>query len=232
MVTIQIRQLDIPPGQRLRLHDISWQEFEAILEELGEHRSARLAYIEGTLEIAMPLPEHEVDKELIGDMVKIWLEELEIDCECFGSTTFKQQQKKGGVEPDQCFYIKNHQAMRGKRRVDLTVDPPPDLAIEIDVTSKTQLSAYAALQVPELWRYENNHLQINIWQGGKYVESQNSLIFPGWAIADLIAEFVGQSVILGRSPALRAFRQRVRQENIIDTPRSKDAGFLRTNFGG
>ncbi|WP_199245306.1 Uma2 family endonuclease [[Phormidium] sp. ETS-05] len=214
MVTLQLRQLDIPPGQRLRLHDISWSEFEAILAELGEHRAARIAYIQGTLEIRMPLPEQEINKELIGDMVKILLEEMAIDCECFGSTTFKGEAKKGGVEPDQCFYIQNHQVMRGKRRVDLTLDPPPDLAIEIDVTSKTQLDAYEALQVPELWRYENDRLQINVLQGGKYVESQSSPTFPGLPVVDLITEFIGISAKIGRSPTLRSFRQRVRQEFI------------------
>jgi Uma2 family endonuclease len=211
MVTLQLRQLDIPPGQRLLLHDISWSEFEAILAELGEHRAARLAYSQGTLEIRMPLPEHEVDKELIGDMVKILLEELEIDCECFGSTTFKRESKKSGVEPDQCFYIQNHQVMRGKRRVDLSIDPPPDLAIEIDVTSKTQLAAYEALQVPELWRYENNRLQINVLLDGQYVESQSSPNFPGLPIIELITEFVAQSVTMGRSPTLRLFRDRIKQ---------------------
>lgn len=101
--------------------------------------------------------------------------------------------------------------MRGKRRVDLTVDPPPDLAIEIDVTSKTQLEAYEILQVPELWRYENNKLQINILQESKYVGSQSSPTFPGLPIIELITEFVAQSVTLGRSPTLRAFRDRIRQ---------------------
>ncbi|MEG4804489.1 Uma2 family endonuclease [Microcoleus sp. ARI1-B5] len=211
MVTLQLRQLDIPLGQRLLLHDVSWPEFEAILSELGEHRAARLAYNQGSLEIRMPLPEHEVNKELIGDMVKILLEELEIDCECFGSTTFKRETKKSGVEPDQCFYIQNHQVMRGKRRVDLTADPPPDLAIEIDVTSKTQLDAYEALQVPELWRYENNQLRINVLEDGKYVNCLSSRIFPGLPIVELIAEFVSQSVTLGRSPTLRGFRDRIRR---------------------
>ena len=211
MVTLQLRQIDVPPGQRVLLHDVSWQEFENILQELGEHRASRLAYIQGTLEIGMPLPEHEVDKELIGDMVKILLEELGMDCECFGSTTFKRETKKSGVEPDQCFYIQNHEVMRGKRRVNLDTDPPPDLAIEIDVTSKTQLEAYEALQVPELWRYENNVLKINLLQGGKYIQSQTSPIFPGLPIMELFAEFVALSTTLGRSPTLRTFRQRIRQ---------------------
>ncbi|MFB2837935.1 Uma2 family endonuclease [Floridanema evergladense] len=211
MVTLQLKQLDIPPGQRLLLHNITWSEFEAILIELGEDRAARLAYSQGTLEIQMPSPEHEVDKELIGDMVKLILEELQMDCECFGSTTFKRETKKAGVEPDQCFYIQNHQLMRGKRRVDLSVDPPPDLAIEIDVTSKTQLEAYETLQVPELWRYENNQLQINVLQSGKYMISPISPTFPSLPIIELITEFVNLSITQGRSPALRELRSRIQQ---------------------
>ena len=147
-VTLQLRQLSVPPGQRLLIQNLEWAEFESILEELGEHRSSRIAYSHGTLEIRMPTPEHEVDKELLGDLVKILLDELEIDCECFGSTTFKGEKMNSGIEPDQCFYIQNHARMRGKRRVDLSLDPPPDLAIEVDVTSKTQLEAYTALGVP------------------------------------------------------------------------------------
>ena len=211
LVTLQLRQISVPPGHRVLFHDVSWQEFEAILAELGEARATRIAYSQGTLEIRMPLPEHEVNKEIIGDMVKILMEELEIDRQCFGSTTFKRKDMAQGIEPDQCFYIQNHQVMRGKRRLDLTVDPPPDLAIEIDVTSKTQLEAYEILQVPERWRYETNQLQINLLQEGKYVASPSSPIFSGLPIIELISEFVVQSLTLGRSPTLREFRHRVRQ---------------------
>ncbi|MGI0485003.1 Uma2 family endonuclease [Pantanalinema rosaneae CENA516] len=211
MVTLQLRQLRVPPGHRLILEEVNWQEFEAILAELGDHRATRIAYSQGMLELRMPLPEHEVDKEIIGDMVKILLEELERDCECFGSTTFKRQDMASGIEPDQCFYIQNHLAMRGKRRLDLSLDPPPDLAIEVDVTSKTQIEAYEALQVPELWRYAEHRFQIYLLHDGKYVESFTSPIFPDVPVVELISEFVAQSSIEGRSPTLRTFRQRVRQ---------------------
>ena len=212
MVTLQLRQLDIPPGHRVLFHDVSWQEFEAILEELGEHRAARLAYSKGTLEIRMPLPKHEKAKVMIGDMVKILLEELEIDCETFGSSTFKRQEMLQGVEPDDCFYIQNHAVMIGKERIDLTVDPPPDLAIEVDVTSKTQLSAYEALGVPELWRYENGKLQINLLRDGKYVNSEVSPNFPKLPVVETISQLVEQSKTIGRSPALKAFRNWVREQ--------------------
>lgn len=212
MVTLQLRQLDVPPGHRVLFHDINWQEFEAILEELGDRRAARIAYTKGTLEITMSLPEHEVGKEIIGNMVKILLEELEIDRECFGSTTFKREDIVFGIEPDQCFYIQNHGVMIGKKRIDLTIDPPPDLAIEVDVTSKTQLSAYEALGVPELWRYDNGKLQINLLRDGKYGESKISPTFPDLPIIEAISQFVEQSGTIGTSPALRAFRKWVTEQ--------------------
>ena len=212
MVTLQLRQLDVPPGHRVLFRDVSWQEFESILVELGEHRAARLAYSKGTLEIRMPLPEHEVDKEIIGDMVKILLEGLQIDCDCFGSTTFKRQDMAQGVEPDQSFYIQNYSRMIGRRRIDLTVDPPPDLAIEVDVTSKTQLDAYEALGVPELWRYQEGRLQISVLRDGKYV-SERSSTFPDLPIVEVFSQFIQQSLTEGRSSALRAFRRWVRSAN-------------------
>lgn len=211
MVTLQLRQLDVPPGHRVLFHDVSWSEFELILDELGQHRAARLAYSNGTLEIRMPLPEHEVDKELIGDMVKILLEELEIDCECFGSTTFKREDMAQGIEPDQSFYIQNYARMIGKRRVDLTVDPPPDLAIEVDVTSKTQLDAYKALGVRELWRFEAGQLRISVLQDRQYVGSETSPTFLEMPIVEVFSQFVQQSLVEGRSTTLKAFRRWARE---------------------
>jgi len=212
MVTLQLRQLGVPPGHRVLFHDVNWQEFEAILEELGEKRSSRLGYFNGTLEIRVPLPEHEVNKETIGDIVKILLEELEIDRECFGSTTFQREDMLAGIEPDNCFYIQNYAQMIGKTRVNLTVDPPPDLAIEIDVTSKTQVSAYQALGVPEIWRYENGKLQIYLLESGKYVESLNSPIFPNFPIIEEISRFLEISQTIGTSRMLREFRKWVREQ--------------------
>ncbi len=210
MVTLQLRQLTVPPGQRLLIHDLDWSEFEAILDELGENRASRIAYSDGILEIRMPSPKHEREKSIIGDVVKILLEELEIDCECFGSTTFKRQAMKYGIEPDECFYIQNHQTMIGKDRLDLSMDPPPDLAIEVDITSKTQIDAYIRLGVPELWVYEDAELKIYILEAKQYQTSTTSPTFPQLPILAWIAEVLEQSRATGRSPALRAFRQKIR----------------------
>lgn len=210
MVTLQLRQLTVRPGQRLLIHDLDWSEFEAILDELGEKRASRIAYSDGFLEIRMPLPKHERQKSILGDIVKILLDELEIDCECFGSTTFKRQDMNYGIEPDECFYLQNHQAVIGKDRLDLSIDPPPDLAIEVDVTSKTQIDAYIRLGVPELWVYEDTELRIYILQSGQYQSSMTSPTFPNLPILIWVAEVLEQSRAIGRSPALRAFRQKIR----------------------
>lgn len=211
MVTLQLRQLVVQPGQRIQLQDVNWAEFEAILAELGDRRSNRIAYFQDILEIYMPLPEHEVDSELIGDLVKIILEELDINNECFGSTTFKRKNMKAGVEPDQSFYIENYALMIGKRRIDLTIDPPPDLAIEIDVTSITSVEAYQALGVPELWRFEEGQLSISQLQNGVYQDSPTSAHFPQFDLAQLVEQMITQAQIEGRSRTLKAFRQRVRE---------------------
>lgn len=208
MVTLQLRQLDVPPGQRLLIHDLGWADFEAVLTELGEKRASRIAYSHGVLEIRMPLLKHERAKSIIGDIVKILLDELEIDCECLGSTTFKRQVMHG-IEPDGCFYIQNHQAVIGKDRLDLSIDRPPDLAIEVDVTSKTQMDAYVSLGVPELWVYDNGELLIYTLQAGQYQTVTTSPTFPDLPILTLVPEVLSQSLALGRSPALRGFRQKI-----------------------
>lgn len=186
--------------------------FETILSELGENRASRLSYSNGTLEILAPLLEHEVSKVLIGDLVKILLEELDREFWPLGSTTFKNEKIARGVEPDACFYIQNEAAVRGKNRIDLATDPPPDLAIEIDLTSGTQLNNYEALGVLELWRYNGRKLEISVLQDGKYLKGDRSLQFPSFPIAHLIPQYIEQSKTAGRNVAMKAFRALVRSQ--------------------
>ena len=204
---LSVKRIDVPPGQHVLLRDVTWQEFETILDELGEHRATRIAYDRGVLEIMAPLPEHEDNKEIISDLVKALLEELDIEFRSLGSTTFKKQSMAQGIEPDQCFYIKNESKIRGKKRLDLTQDPPPDLALEIDITSRTHASIYEALKVPELWRFDKEKLQINLLQGGSYVESQQSLNFPNLPLIEIIPQYLEQSRTAGRNATLKAFRR-------------------------
>lgn len=212
MVTLQLRQLLVEPGQRLQLQDVSWPEFEAILAELGDSRASRIAYSDGHLEIRMPSPKHEKAKVLLGDMVKILLDELELDGECFGSSTFKRQTMGKGIEPDDCFYITHAAEMIGKNEVNLEQDPPPDLAIEVDITSKTSLASYQALGVAELWQFEQEQLAIKVLGPEGYVSVSESLYFPGIAVIDGVMDCLEQSQQMGRQQALRAFRRWVQEQ--------------------
>lgn len=212
MVQLQLQQIRVPPGQRVQLENISWTDFEAILAELGEHRGTRIAYSEGILEIMAPLPEHETRKVFIGDFVKILLDETGVEWISLGSTTFKQQLMAVGIEPDDCFYIQNCARMVGRDRLELAIDPPPDLAIEIDLTSRTQISAYAALKVPEVWCYDSGKLKISVLQNGNYVDTKVSPTFPNFPLFEVIPQFIkrGQAEVM--SSVRRAFQQWVREQ--------------------
>jgi Uma2 family endonuclease len=207
---LELQQIVVNPGQQMLLKDISWQQFEKILAELGENRAARISYSDGWLEIIVPLPEHEKDKECIGDLVKILLDELQINFETLGSTTFKNDTMKQAVEPDNCFYIQNYATVIGKSRIDLTVDPPPDLAIEIDITSRTHFNNYQLLGVPELWRYTPKGLEIYLLQQGEYVKVDFSLNFPTLPIQKLINTYVNKAITVGRSQAMKEFKAWIR----------------------
>ncbi len=204
---LEVKKIVVPPGQTIVLRDINWSDFEAILEDLEERRSSRIAYDCGTLSIMTPLPEHEVNKVLIGDLLKVLLEELDIDFWSLGSTTFKNKIMKQGIEPDDCFYIKNEALIRGKDRLDLTVDPPPDLAIEVEVTSRSHPSIYAKLGVPELWRFEKGKLKIDILQDGVYVNSDVSSIFLGIPLITIIPEYLAKAKENGRNKTMKEFRK-------------------------
>ncbi len=209
---LEIKRIIVPPGQTVMLDGVSWQEFEAILEDLGESRNSRIAYDRGKLEITTPLPEHEVNKVYISNFVEILLEELDIEFCPLGSTTFKNKLMLKGIEPDSCFYIQNEAVVRGKNRLDLTVDPPPDLALEIDITNRTHLEIYQSLGVPELWRYERGKLQILLLVDGKYIESEFSANFPNFSLLEVIPQYLTQCRTEGRNKGIKAFRSWVRQQ--------------------
>jgi Uma2 family endonuclease len=195
-----VSRMQLAPGSAVTIPDVSWQEFESILEELGQKRTTRIAYSQGTLEIMAPLAEHEIPKDLISDIVKILLKAKDIRYQPFGSTIFKRQ-GVAGVEPDACFYIQNYQQMIGHRRLQAD-DPPPDLAIETDVTSKTTLDAYEAIGVPELWVYDSGNLSIYLLRNGKYIKSNTSPNFEHIAITQIIPTAVERSWQVGSFQAL------------------------------
>lgn len=208
-VTIPIRAIELTPGSMISIHNLSWQDFEQLLAELGEQRNTRIAYSRGTLEIMSPLALHERPHRIIGDIVKAILDAQERDWEDFGSTTLKQPEI-AGVEPDTCLYIQNASCVRGCTDMDLAVYPPPDLAIESDVTSKTTLDAYESLRVPEVWIYRNRQLKIYILQNGDYAESSVSHIFPNLPISEMIPQLVQKAIDEGTSRMLRELKIQLR----------------------
>lgn len=204
-----VSMMRLAPGSVVTIEDVSWEEFESILQELGEKRSLRVAYSNSTLEIMVPLPEHEKPKDLISDIVKILLKKTGKRYEPFGSTTFKRE-NSAGVEPDACFYIENYQRMIGKRRLEPD-DPPPDLAIETDVTSKTTLDAYEAIAVPELWIYNGKQLSIYLFTDGHYIQSENSPTFPNTPLNQIITATIERAWLVGTVQALEEFEQEINQ---------------------
>jgi Uma2 family endonuclease len=200
-----------PPNEIINLSGISWQTYETLLEELSNRR-LRLTYNRGNLEIMAPSPEHERFKKLTGRFVETMAEELDLRVEPLGSTTFKRP-KLSGAEPDECFYLDNIDAVRGKKRLDLTEDPAPDLVVEIDVTSssRNRLQVYADLGVAEVWIYDGESLIIQQLQNGIYITSPTSQFFLNMPIPE-IAGFLQQAGTIDYLELVKAFRQWVRSQ--------------------
>lgn len=202
--------------QRTVLRNISWQTFEALLRDTGEDRGSRFAYECGTLEIMTPLYEHENPKIQFDRFIFALSEELEIEIKSAGSMTLKRKAVNRGIEPDNCYYIQNEPSVRGKQELDLETDPPPDLAIEIDITSSSvnKTGIYSALGVPELWRYNGRVLKFYQLAEGEYVEREFSLAFPIVSVNEM-SGFIEQSKTMGEIALLKSFRAWVRDKIVM-----------------
>lgn len=199
--------------QRVILSNISWETFEQILKELGDKRVIRLAYNNGFLEIMTPLGPHENNNRFIESLVGVITDELNMNIKKFGSLTMKRSKKLKGAEPDSCYYLQNEPLVRSKQEIDLDKDPPPDLVLEIDMSNDSldKQPIYAAIGVPELWRYDGNKLEVFVLQqlDGEYEAVSKSPTFP-WMSREVIPRFIRQSLVDGETATLRAFREWVR----------------------
>ncbi|MEG4226955.1 Uma2 family endonuclease [Microcoleus sp. N9_B2] len=193
--------------QRTLLENISWSTFETLLKEIGNNRGYRLAYDEGMLEIMAPLFEHENYKSNFGNFIVALAEELGIEIKSAGSTTLKLKNVKKGIEPDNCYYIQNEPALRGRQELDLETAPPPDLAIEIDITSSSlnKLAIYSALRVPELWRYNGRFLNFYQLVESEYIEIDFSIAFLFLSVAEMVG-FFDRTRTTGEIALLKSFR--------------------------
>jgi len=206
--------LSIPATQSLLLDGVDWITYTRLLRALNNRPSVRLTYDRGSLEIMTLTHEHESYAHLLGRFVVVLTEEFGLPIKGGGSTTFRRRKRRKGLEADESYWIANEPLVRGKDSIDLRIDPPPDLALEIDVShsSLNRLAIYAALRVPEVWRREGETLVCYLLgTDGKYAVNTTSRVFPGLAPADLM-RFLTLRSQMDENALVRQFRAWIRQQ--------------------
>jgi len=192
---------------RVILRDISWETYERLMKDHEDRSAPRFTYENGTLEIYMPTPKHEKITRFFEILISAIAEERELDIESFGSTTYKREDLKQGVEPDCCFYIQNAELIAGTDKLDLDIHPPPDLVVEVDITSPSveRFPIYAALGVPEIWQYAGGQVKIYILQNKNYAEAEESRALPK-VTGEVLIGFLAESQTEKRSVWLKNLR--------------------------
>lgn len=190
---------------RVLIDGVSWQTYSALVDE-SEHASGRMSYDEGTLEIMCPAMPHESIKSLIGRMIERFTEIRRIDIRTSASTTFRRKDLKRGFEADESYYIQNAELIRGKHEIDLSIDPPPDLVVEVEITRSAlnKLRMFASMGIPEVWRYDGKILSIGYLQSDRYTDSDVSHVLPGFPIA-LASELLSQRFDVSETELIRKF---------------------------
>ncbi|MEO0458008.1 MAG: Uma2 family endonuclease [Cyanobacteria bacterium P01_A01_bin.114] len=202
-------KIQLPPGTVMRLPG-TWNDYQALAQQRGDKSIPRVKYRNGEILLMSPLPVQGRDANILSDIVKVLLDYLERDYEAFTPVTIELPEE-GGIEPDYCFYIDNWQAAAGKDRINWQVDPPPDLVIEIDVTSFTAAEDYAPYKVPEVWLLKKRALSLyTLKDDGSYEECSNSQYFPGFNLHDLISRCVQTAYDRNTSTAIRELRKSLR----------------------
>lgn len=216
MSTRTVNYLDavehLPDGATLVIHQFDWDDYEALLKDLSDRPRLRVSYDRGKLEIMTPLPEHEEYARFIDLLVYVMAEELDLKLQSYGSATWKRRRLARGVEPDACYYVASADRVIGKREIDLESDPPPDIVVEIDITNESlsKFSIYAALAVPEIWRYDGTKVQFYELAGDRDREISESRFLAGLT-PTILAGALEHNKTEGQTAALRTFRQRKRE---------------------
>lgn len=200
--------LRLQPEQRFVLHGVSWQTYDDLLGDL-EASAVRLTYDRGTLELMSPSQDHERFKTLIGRLIEMFTEELDIPMQSGGSTTWRREDLERGLEADECYYIQHEPRICDREVIDLSVDPPPDLAVDVEISRSLvdKFAVYAALRVPEIWRYDGDSLRVFILQpDGGYAGSDHSLNLPQLAPGQ-VAHFLALRAEKRETEWARTFRR-------------------------
>ena len=212
--TITRESISLEPGDELILRFRSWEDYERLLTYRADKAGLRIRYSSQTreLRILSPLPKHAKNVDVLCDMVKILLRNIGKDWEAFTPVTLKKSDRQG-IEPDGCFYIDNREQILGKERIDLDIDPPPDLIIEVDLTSITKPEDYQAIAPAELWIYRRDRLYIYRFDRSSYREVKQSRWFPDVELKTLVPEYIDLAWNKGTSIALREFEEKVRSRS-------------------
>jgi Uma2 family endonuclease len=208
------------PEQRIVLDNITWDVYEQLLATHRDCSVPRFTYDRGRLEIMSPSAEHEELKHMVALFVEVIAEEMHINVRGLGSTTFRREDLQRGFEPDACFYVQSATRIRGKTELDLTIDPPPDVVTEVDLTNPSlpKFSIFAQLGVPEVWRYDGRRWQIFQLVDEEYVTQVQSTAFPGLT-AEVMTVLLGESRSPERLVWLRRVRTWMREPRTGEAPR-------------
>ncbi|MEB3212523.1 MAG: Uma2 family endonuclease [Leptolyngbyaceae bacterium] len=204
--TITSDTIDLAPGSEVILRYQTWEDYEQLLHTRQNRAGLRIFFSATTQEIRImaPLPKHGKQSAILTDLVKYLLRHTHQEWDSYDPITLKRFRQKG-LEPDHCFYIQNRNAVLGKDEINLESDPPPDLALEVDLTSLTQPEDYDEIGVPELWIYRQATLYIYSFDGQRYHEQSASRLFPTIPVKEIIPTYVEQAWKQGSSVALKDF---------------------------
>lgn len=208
---ISPEKIQLPPGAVVKLPG-SWQDYRLLSQQLGDRSSPRIRYRAGEILLMVPLPEHGRKAHLAANVVTVLLDHLEQEYEAFTPITMDLP-FQSGIEPDYCFYIENWAAIAGKDRIDWVVDPPPDLVIEVDVTSYTDVNDYLPYRVPEVWLLRKNQLAIYRLQNDSYGVDTSSRYFPNIDVSQIFVECFSIARDHNTSVAIRQLRQKLKGDN-------------------
>jgi Uma2 family endonuclease len=195
-------------GETVVFHDIGWDDYEHLVDEVLDGRHLRVSYDEGTLEVVSPRTEHELYGRFIDLLVRALAETRGLDVQSAGSTTWKRRKLAKGAESDSCYYVGSARRVIGKMRLDLEIDPPPDIVVEIEISrrSRNKFRIYAGLGVPEIWTYDGTAMHFYALSGGEYQSVPESPSFAGVS-PSMLADALEHSKREGQTAALRRFRE-------------------------
>ena len=200
----------LPEDASVTFRDVSWDEYEELLEQVGEAPGLRISYDNGSLQVITISGEHEKYSDFIKSLIAGIRLRLQIDILAFGSATMRKPKRSAGHEPDGSFYVQTAPLIGNKIQLDFETDPPPDIVVEVDVhhDSRSRFRVYAALGVPEIWRYDGQAMTIyhlsEEGDGQEYVAGDTSTGLPMLS-AQLLTEMLERMRRDGELSALLAF---------------------------